>query len=179
MRLGDATTDALLSTAANAFLPGAGALLPMATGGGGAGNAYAMPGVTVSPAIQTQVSPQISPSFVQQMQPQNSPVSTGATQNLPTTQSATGSPDGSAYPGSPLPSSVYNPNAVPYSPLAPYGNGTTQPATAPPSFFSQYKMPILIGLGLVAVALATQTSQGKAVIRKGRERLRPRKRATA
>ena len=36
--------------------------------------------ITVSPVIQSQVSPQVSPSFVQQQQPTNSPVGTRADQ---------------------------------------------------------------------------------------------------
>lgn len=42
--------------------------------------------VTVNPTIQTQVSPQVSPVFQQAFQPQDSPMSAGTTQTMPTKQ---------------------------------------------------------------------------------------------
>jgi hypothetical protein len=176
-RLGDAATTGLIATAANALLPGSGAIVPalMPDGGGASAPGGMLPNVTVSPAIQTQVSPQISPSFVQQQQPTGSPVSTGATQNMPTTQSATGqpSPYGSAYPGSPSP--------FPASPFLPSPTLPTV-STSAPSFLEKYKTPLMIGGILVAVALFTQTKHGKTAVRTGREKLksyRSRRRATA
>lgn len=53
----------------------------------GAGSS--MPNITVSPAIQTQISPQISPVFQQAFQPSGSPMTAGTTQTAPSTQSAT------------------------------------------------------------------------------------------
>ena len=46
------------------------------------------PPVTVSPVIQTQISPQISPAFQQQYQPTGSPMTAGTTQTAPTSQQA-------------------------------------------------------------------------------------------
>lgn len=46
------------------------------------------PTINVSPAIQTQVSPQVSPVFVQQDQPTGSPVTAGTSQQMPTSQGA-------------------------------------------------------------------------------------------
>jgi len=48
--------------------------------------------ITVSPTIQTQVSPQVSPVFQQSYMPQNSPMSAGTTQNMPTGQAGTTQP---------------------------------------------------------------------------------------
>lgn len=77
------------------------------------------PIITVSPNIQTSVSPQISPVFQQAFQPTNSPMTAGTTQTSPTAQSAT-TP-------TPQPAPSYAPQPVP------------QPApsyTPPPAFYA-------------------------------------------
>lgn len=51
-------------------------------GGGGGGGGGAAP-ITVSPAITTQISPQISPVFQQQFQPTNSAATAGTAQSVP------------------------------------------------------------------------------------------------
>lgn len=53
------------------------------------GPAAATPNITVSPAIQTTISPQISPVFQQAFQPSGSPMTAGTTQTAPSTQTAT------------------------------------------------------------------------------------------
>jgi hypothetical protein len=87
-------------------------LLPLATkliGGGGDGGGAPMadpnaPGgagpITVSPAIQTTISPQISPIFQQSYMPSGSPMTAGTTQTAPVSHSAsTGQPGGASIPG--------------------------------------------------------------------------------
>lgn len=48
--------------------------------------------VTVSPTIQTQVSPQVSPVFQQSYMPSGSPMTAGTTQTAPTSQAGTVTP---------------------------------------------------------------------------------------
>lgn len=73
--------------------------------GAGAGVPGAAPGmgpITVSPAIQTTVSPQISPVFQQSYMPSGSPMSAGTTQTAPVYHSAaTGVPQPSSMPSAP------------------------------------------------------------------------------
>lgn len=88
------------------------------SGGGGGGSAApgtATSPVTVSPKIT--VNPQISPIFQQQFQPSNSPISAGASQNTPVTDS--NNPAG--FPGTNYPANaVPNVNAaIPQVPNAP------------------------------------------------------------
>lgn len=62
--------------------------------------------ITVSPSIQTQVSPQISPVFQQAWQPQ-APMTAGTTQTIPTSQVAsTGQPDASRQFATGIPSDM-------------------------------------------------------------------------
>lgn len=65
--------------------------------------------VTVSPAIQTQVSPQISPAFQQQYQPTGSPMTAG------TSQATAPGPIGVTSPA-PAPAPAYIPPAPAYAP---------------------------------------------------------------
>lgn len=136
------------------LIPAAASYL-MKDGGGGGAPAPGMPsasgGVTVSPAIQTQVSPQISPVFIQQDQPQGSSITAGTSQMLPTSQSATtGQPDpfggGGGIPGAP---------AFPSSPRTlPTG---FQPGGIPmPEIPGQERnyLPWVIGGGVALLAVA-------------------------
>lgn len=99
--------------------------------------------INVSVPTQTQVSPQISPQFVQQQQPQNSPVSAAAGQNLapPVPQSSYQAPDVQAstpdlttlfQPSpSPVPSSAPSAPAQPVYVSVPGASGSVPAATQP------------------------------------------------
>jgi hypothetical protein len=86
--------------------PGSSSPAGAAGGAGGAGGQGARD-IQVSPAIQTQVSPQISPVFQQQFQPSNSGMTAGTSQYLPTNMSApnSGMPGAQTAPGGSLPGS--------------------------------------------------------------------------
>ncbi len=82
--------DTLISAGASLFGKG---------GGGGAGAAAAPSNqVTTTTNVNTQVSPQISPNFIQQQQPTNSAVNASATMGTPVTGAIPGIDD-QAYPG--------------------------------------------------------------------------------
>lgn len=66
--------------------------------------------VNVNPAIQTQVSPQVSPVFQQAFQPSNSPMAAGTTQNMPTSQSAAPAPPAPQYTPPPAPAPTAAPD---------------------------------------------------------------------
>lgn len=106
-----------------------------AAGGGGGGSPGAPAQPSVSVQTSTNISPQISPSFVQQQSPTNSPVSTGATQNLapPYGGSLPGTMVTGAAPGFDV-GSAYMPTTYP----AP---GTAMPVD---------RMPLYIGIAAIA-----------------------------
>lgn len=113
-------------------------LLGPMIGGGASGNGGTPPiQNTVSTSVQTTVSPQISPVFVQQSSPSNSPVSTGVTQASPAPMSAT-------FPGQPA---MQNP--------APYGG--TPITGAMPGFDSASGF---LPTGIPALPSMTQTQPG-------------------
>ena len=125
-------------------------LLPVAakllTGGGSGSGSSARggEGISVSPVISAQVSPQISPIFQQQFQPSNSPISAGASQFMPTTQ-------GAAVPGysgaSPFPEA---PSAGGL-PLAPAGVSSTGPL--PDTIFGIRTGYVILGAAVIAAAI--------------------------
>lgn len=95
------------------------------------------PIITVSPNIQTSVSPQISPVFQQAFQPTNSPMTAGTTQTSPTAQTAT-TP-------TPQPAPSYAPQPIPqpapsYTPppafYAPPAQVAPVPSAIPPAYAS-------------------------------------------
>ena len=123
----------------------------LGVGGGSSGGAVTpapSSPITVSPSLQTSISPQISPVFVQTGAGSTGTVTAGTSMTSPTAQGATtGAPP---MPGAPAPF----PAAAPYSDIGyPYGG---VPNIAPPNVvqtgggFSQY-LPYAIG----AIALIT------------------------
>jgi hypothetical protein len=122
--------------------------------------------ITVSPVIQTQVSPQISPVFQQQFQPTGSPATAGTTQIAP----ATGITGQSQLPPAPAPAPQAAPSytsAVPAPVYAPPQEQQLPPMPAPvpepastqisieptpytPAPFD-WKIPAIIGAGLIGI----------------------------
>lgn len=163
--LGDDLLPALATAAATAYGgPAAGAAVGAATGAGGPTGGSAQPAmpITVSPTLQTQISPQISPVFQQSYMPQNSAMTAGTTQNMPTTQSAPG-----GYPGMPgmpnadasgFPSAFTPPGYGAYS--TPPSGGVFQ-STGAASFMSRYGM-LIAGGGVALAILYALTRKPKA-----------------
>lgn len=108
---------------------------------------------TVSPTIQTAISPQISPVFQQAFQPSGSPMTAGTTQVMPTTQSSKYTPPGEAGSAAPFGSGL--PSASGYD--TPYNvPQNTSPIYSPfgePSFLSKYGMYIAGGAAVIALAV--------------------------
>lgn len=169
--LGEAGTGAAVGTAVGSAYGPVGAALGGAVGGafdssgsggagapGGSGGALPSSSSTkVSPTFQTQISPQISPVFQQSYMPQNSAMTAGTTQNMPTTQSSVrpgmpGSP-GMLPGGSPLDASSFPPAmGSPQNPgwNTPQGQGLVSPT----SMLSKYGVWIAGGaVGLVLLAV--------------------------
>ena len=167
--LGSDILPALATAAATAYGgPAAGAAVGAATGAGGSGSsggaaAPAMP-ITVSPTLQTQISPQISPVFQQSYMPQNSAMTAGTTQNMPTTQSAPGQGYPGGLPGMPgadasgFPSSFTPPGYGSYS--TPPSGGVFQ-STGAANFMSRYGM-LLAGGGVALLVLLAVMRRPKA-----------------
>jgi len=141
---------------------GGGAGAPSGGAGGAPGGAGGGATVGVSPTFQTQISPQISPVFQQSYMPQNSAMTAGTTQTMPTTQSATqpsmpGMPGALPGVGVPLDTSGFpSPMGSPGGAYAtPQTQGVVQ-STGQPSFMSQYGVWIVggvAGLALLAVLM--------------------------
>jgi len=131
-----------------------------ATGVGGAGPGSALLPVSnsqVSPTFQTQISPQISPVFQQSYMPQNSAMTAGTTQTMPTTQSATqpsmpGMPGALPGVGVPLDTSGF-PSPMGGAYPTPQTPGVFQ-STGQPSFLSQYGVWIVGGVAGLALLAA-------------------------
>lgn len=144
-------------------------LQPAPGGGGTPANIV----TTVSPVIQTQASPQISPVFQQSYMPSGSPMTAGTTQLQPTTQTGTyqptpqpiivQAPQQPAQPGQltltttdsgggPLPAQT--PSTLP--PVDGSGSQLPTPQPAQPSGFFQSPnaMPIMIAGGVALIVLA-------------------------
>lgn len=128
-------------------------LLPVAakllTGGGSGSGSSARggEGISVSPVISAQVSPQISPIFQQQFQPSNSPISAGASQYMPTSQ------------GAMIPGSV--PGMSPF-PDAPSAGGVSLPVAAsaiPSMIFGMQTKHVIIGAAIIAAVLIIAKKQ--------------------
>lgn len=110
--LGSASTDALAKSAAMAYFTGGASAAGGIGSGGSGGGAGAAPGnatTTISPNIQTQVSPQISPVFQQS--------SGGGSQTATTTQYTPGGQSGQG--GSSMPPSADGSGGYPLNSGAP------------------------------------------------------------
>ena len=126
--------------------------------------------ITVSPVIQTQISPQISPAFQQQFQPTDSPMAAGTAQ--------TGITGGSQLAPAPAPSSAPQyaaPIPAPqYAPPAamPISGPDMAPVSAPvetvapivsqavaPSF--DWKIGAIIGLGVFGFMAMNKNKRGR------------------
>lgn len=140
--------------------PAAGAAVSSALGPSGSGGAGAAPSgagpITVSPTIQTAISPQISPVFQQAFQPSGSPMTAGTTQTMPTTQSA--APVGTGTPGfaTGMPSASGFPDSGGMPPAIPGGVF----AQGKPSFLQQYGVYLAVGGGLIVLAMLTRKRRG-------------------
>ena len=117
--------------------------------------------VQVSPTIQTQVSPMISPVFQQAFQPSGSPMTAGTAQTIPTAQTAPQAPmpldQGGALPGAYAPPSVpYTGASYRFPPLP-----AELESREPESDFRRY-LPIIVigGLGVAAVVFFMRQRQG-------------------
>lgn len=134
---------------------------------GGMGLPGAAPSSTsVNPSLQTSISPQISPVFQQSYMPQNSAMTAGTTQNMPTNQGVTqpgmpGNP-GMLPGGSPLDTSGFPPAMGGQYATPPVNSGWNTPqgqGLVPPggtSFLSKYGVWIgggVAGLILLAVLM--------------------------
>ena len=124
------------------------------TGAGGAGMSYAP--ITVSPTIQTAISPQISPVFQQAFQPSGSPMTAGTTQTMPTTQSAAPADTGAPGFATGLPSASGYPDSGVMS--APIPGGLFMQGQ--PSFLSQYGVYLAAGAGLIVLAMMIKKQRG-------------------
>lgn len=128
--------------------------------------------ITVSPAIQTQVSPQISPVFQQQFQPSNSAATAGTTQSLNTPMSArSGSPVPGAengnfdFPSAGSPSIPFEfGNGYGNTPanLSPIYGPANSPANSFESALSKYWPFLLGGVALIAAAAIISRNRSKA-----------------
>ena len=132
--LGDLATG-IVGAVMNSFLPGSGALLNSggssspSAGSGGMGTNISptiATAVNVSPAIQTQVSPMISPIFQQQFQPSNSGMTAGTQQIQPTDFSAP----------------TTNPNTITQVPTSSASGGGTPVSSYPTS--PAYSLPAIV-----------------------------------
>lgn len=127
----------------------------------------APPVITVSPQIQTQVSPQVSPVLQQQFQPQNSPATAATTQtSAPSAPPVLGVTSASAPPA-PTPSAApyVAPTPAPYYPAPTSAPIATVPTVEPESVPAQiqpatpgfdWKIPAILAAGIIGGFLLTR-----------------------
>lgn len=134
-------------------------------GGGGASGGAGAPGasgpITVNPAIQTTVSPQISPVFQQSYMPQNSGMTAGTTQTAPNVQSATsGRPQAPDY-GYPVGNSPLLPVGYTGLDASGYPISNLNPVTQIPAqnTLTKYLPYILGAVALIGVAYLIKSSR--------------------
>lgn len=134
------------------------------------------PAAAVNTTVQTAVSPQISPVFVQQDEPTGSAVTAGTAQTSPSPQSSTQSPQQSSAPQDnslltrlledmlnrppPMPAPSYSGD-----PITDYATPPTVAPSPAPSIFSGNNMPWLLAAAAVGAIALTRGSKKETTVR--------------